>query len=108
MNSNPSPPETKKARAIAIATTIHTVCRHLEVDPAHVLTSTTKKNHPDQDARRLIYHHLHSQGMHKKEIAKALKRSENAVHNGLRYAFLNLTDRHRFLLEKLPPIPDKP
>ncbi|MEI6177670.1 MAG: hypothetical protein WCS43_12325 [Verrucomicrobiota bacterium] len=108
MNSNPSLPDAKKARALAIATTIHTVCRHFEVDPAHVLTSHTKKKHPDHNARRIIYHHLHSCGMHKMQIARIFGRSQTSVHDGLRYAHFNLIDRHRLLLEKLPKIPEKP
>lgn len=77
----------------------------LKVDPVSVLTSRTKKHHPEHDARRLVWYHLHSQGMRYEVIGKAFKRSESVIRDGIRYAFLHLIDPHRMILSAMPFMP---
>lgn len=95
----------KRQLAQIIARCVNIACAKIGADPIRVMTSTTKKNHPEHDVRRLVWWHLHRQGMHKQEIAKAFRRQQNGVHVGIRYAHLNLVDRHRFLLQSMPEIP---
>lgn len=95
----------KQERAKAIANTIAMVCRHIGVDIEQVLGSTTKKHHPEHQARRLIWYHLHHQGMRKEQLGRIFNRGKSSIHDGIRYAYFNLIDRHDGLIKILPPIP---
>jgi len=87
-----------------IETCLVLVATSLACDPMRVLTSRTKKNHAEHHARRLLWFHLHSQGIKYETIGKAFRLSDGSIRFGIRYAFFNLAGKHRMILKALPKL----
>ena len=98
---------TSKPFANYVATCIGIAARHFDVVPREVLTSTTKKHHNDQKARRLVWFHLHRQGIDCEMIGKVWGgRSRSAIALGIKHAENILADDHRECLAAMPRLPE--
>lgn len=95
----------KTRKSEAIADCIHLAARHFGTTAMDVLHDTRKKNSPSHQARRMIYLHLHGQGMTLIAIAKIFGRtSADPIRRGIKEALRFCAD-HESLRASFPRIP---
>lgn len=95
--------KTRKSEAIAACLQLAAI--HFGTTAMDILHDTRKKNSPSHQARRMIYLHLHGQGMSLEAIGRIFGRtSADPIRRGIKEA-LKFCAAHENLRAAFPPIP---
>jgi hypothetical protein len=83
------------------------VCAHFGIPPQALLNHQAKGGERLKYARRLLWIHLHDNGISISGIAKAFSRTTNSIQRSIREARIQMMPEDQALLSTLPQLPTK-